>query len=589
MSSEFSSLNARSMTTESVVRSFVVPETFYQLTSNDHAFLLGPRGSGKTTLLKMLSCRYLARWDRLDPDAALGATGRLGFTGVFLPTDSLWTTQTHKSAGTMAFACQLLNRIVDAMQFRIEGQAKGGVAPRFPVTFSAAQEVELVKELSAAWGVAVQANTLRSLSSSLDRMLLSASSMSGSTSMSREPFQLAIHGVRAFNRIAGQPDHRWGILIDELEIAPDEIATRVMRLVRGGSSELILKISMSPSDRTGLLTDIGRPMPGHDFVPVHLLSQSMAAKRQFTQVLWHQALEQADIVPASVEASFGRSFQESAREEGILDPLRQEFELALSWDPEFARWFESRGLTLDALSKMDYDQRSAVVRKVYPLLVYRNGNFKITTRPDEWRRRSRKKEFEAFSGASQIINALEGNPRWIKSAFRIMIGSASRVNGQVDAPMQYSALLDVARSFESFLRFIPSPASPGRVVSDLSLIQLVDAVADFMHKRHTGEFTPDPPNSFTVEAAFAEQLGPIIDLGLHSGGIVHLRTSASSGLVNDHVGQRFRLTYLLAVRPTRSFPMRLGRAVNLGHILQHGGIGSSVFSDAGQLQLPWEA
>ncbi len=359
-----------------------------------------------------------------------------------------------------------------------------------------------------------------SLSASLERMLLSASDPAPGSPLARDPFQMATHGMRTFNRIAHQADHRWCLLIDELEIAPVEIVEHVMRVVRGGGSELILKASMSPSDhkRGGtLLTDIGRPMPGHDFVPVHLLSQSPAARRHFAQVLWHRTLDEAGIDPVSIEASFGRSFQAAAHEEGVIDPIRAEFELALTWDKDLSAWFSERNLTLEKLESMEYVDCSAIARSTYPLLVFRNGIYKTKDHPKGWGRRSRKKEFEAFSGASQIITALEANPRWIKSAFRIMVGNVSRVNGQVDAPMQFSALLDVARSFESFLRFVPTPDVTGRVVNDMSLIQFVDAIAKTMHAFHTGKFSPDPPNSFVIDDSMARRFGPIIDLGLYSG------------------------------------------------------------------------
>lgn len=591
MTIDFNTLRAQDMSMEAVVSSFVVPETFDQLTTNDNAFLIGPRGSGKTTLLKMLSCRYIQHWNRLDQASARRHTGSLDFTGVFLPTDSLWTTQTHPSAGAFAFGCQLLNRLVDAMQFRAQtAEAPDDREDRVGARLSPRQEVELVAELSEVWQVPVGAHTLRSLLASLDRILLTARSEAVGTPISREPFLMATHGARIFNRLVGEQEHRWGILIDELEIAPDEIVSQVMRLARGGSGELLLKVSMSPSDhmRSGVFDSvIGRPMPGHDFVPVHLLSQSMAAKRQFTQVLWEQTLRGAGIEPVSVETSFGRSFQASARDEGIVEPVREEFELALSWDKTLADWLEGRGLTVDKLDLLGYEQRSAMVRKIYPLLVYRNGIYKRSNDPVGWGRRSRKKEFEAFAGAAQIINALEGNPRWIKSAFRLMVERASPVNGHVDAPMQYSALLDVAQSFESFLRFLPAPVAPGRVVNDISLMQFIDAIAKSMSGFHAGPFNADPPNSFMVDERSAEWLGPLIDLGLHSGGIVHLRSGASSPILSDYVGQRFRLTYLLAVRPQLSFPMRLGRPVKLSRILTERGLVKLAESRQSQLELVW--
>src|SRR5690242_2644351 len=81
--------NARDLTPAEVARSFIPPSAFYDLLSDAHCVLEGPRGSGKTTLLKMLTPEAIAAWSDTDYEI----DRNVGFIGVFVPADVRWAKQ----------------------------------------------------------------------------------------------------------------------------------------------------------------------------------------------------------------------------------------------------------------------------------------------------------------------------------------------------------------------------------------------------------------------------------------------------------------------------------------------------------------
>src|SRR5688572_26739899 len=79
--------NARNLTRDEVVRTFVPPQAFWRLLSAKHHVLLGSRGSGKTAIAKMLSHDHLSRWDAPRAKAAIFSKA---FVGMYVPTRLEW-------------------------------------------------------------------------------------------------------------------------------------------------------------------------------------------------------------------------------------------------------------------------------------------------------------------------------------------------------------------------------------------------------------------------------------------------------------------------------------------------------------------
>lgn len=559
----FGTLNAKRMTPAEVARTFVTTDIFREISGFDHCYVVGPRGSGKTTLLRMLQGASLISWQARE---AVTYRNRVGYSAIFLPADELWASQAKPASARAAFAVQMLLSFLDTVQYRT---TQGGDPIHLPADLAPGDESRFVLECSQGWGVSPTSHTVLGLQAALDLTLLRLGEGAEEVGRIGSPgtLELLRFGIRAFNRSVGQSNHRWALLLDELELAPPAIHEEVLRFVRGGTGELILKVSMSPFDRYmhSFPARAGAPSSGNDFRAVYLSGQSRQDIRRFTEGMWRETLRSAEYR----QVTMGRAFDSGDHDAGTNDPRGAAEVVAVlrrarDSDPSFNRWLRSRHVDIYRLDELTYNQRSATIRKVYPLLVFRDAL--LTFRDGRPVRRSRKKHFEPFTGAQAIAAALEGNPRWIKSAFAEMLRSYDPASEQVLPGMQLDALRGVAARFDALLHVLPRTSGDGRPVS---VPALVDAIAIYFNQQNLGEFSADPQNCFTVDADVERPVLDALALALYAGAVVHVRDRTSSAVLTEFHGQRFRLAYVLGVRDGKEFPLRLGKDARLSKIVSN--------------------
>ncbi|MGW9264984.1 ORC-CDC6 family AAA ATPase [Gordonia terrae] len=576
--------NAKKMSPLEVADSFVEPPAFRSLMTKDHCYVIGPRGSGKTTLFRMLHGESLMAWKGIKGKEA---QQRIDYSCIFLPADELWASQTSPETGVAAFNTQALIAFVETTLYRTGQRDSYDNDVHFPVVLSHSGEVELAQELADAWGITVRNHSLRGLLSALDLCLLKISNddLDGLGRVgSSDPLTLLTFSIRAFNRQAGQFNHMWALLLDEMEIAPPEIHHSVVRFVRGGSAGLILKISMSPFDRYSDSFGVGNsPIPGHDFQTVYLADLTQRDVRRITTGLWNEAVRERGLKTRSLESALGsdsrplpKVYQHyRGRPRPLAGEIGEFVDYMQARDRTFAAWLRRRSISAADIENMSYAERSATVRKVLPLLVFRNAILEF--RNGQPSGRVRKKQMEPFTGFEAVTKALEGNPRWIKSAFAQMLDAYDARAEVVGPGFQFDALTRLTNRFESLLRVLPSRAPSA--ISPSIVPVLVDTIADYMHSANTGDFTADPVNCFTIDRRVPEHILDALVLGLYAGAFVHVRNRRSPAVLTQFTGERFRLAYLLGVRDNREFPLRLGKDIALSQIL------SVSNEDSGQMQI----
>lgn len=582
----FDTFNAKKLSAREVAMSFVVPSVFAGIAGADHCYVIGPRGSGKTTLLRMLHGESLMAWrGREAEELRAGIT----YSSVFLPADELWASQTTPETSRAAFTAQMLYAFVESMIYRTSIHDSSNNEIHLPVVLDHGQEVELIQQCAEAWGFKGINPSFYGIQGALDLYLSRLPDMNVDeigVFGRLDSLALLSTGVRAFNRAARQPNHRWALLLDEMELAPPAIHQAVISHVRGGSSELILKVSMSPFDRYMHSYGAGGgPIPGHDFQTVYLSGQSRREIHQFTAGLWRESLRSRGLAQAHMSQAlpiFKSTHPPEPREQSE-DELISVLRSARAHDSDFAQWLRTRRIDINALEELSYNQRSATIRKVFPLLVFRNAL--LNYRDGRPVRRSRKKSLEPFTGASAIVTMLEGNPRWIKTAFAQMLNFYDPRDQRVSPGFQYDAIMGLANSFESLLRVLPRREPEVRSVP---VTDLVDAIATYLNRQNTSSFSPDPPNCFTVDGDTPPDVINALVMGLYAGAFVHVRDRRSPAVLSDFRGQRFRLAYLLAIRDDREFPLRLGRDVRLSTVLHTLGIGPALRKPSSALvELDW--
>lgn len=570
------SLNAKRMTADQVASTFVVPAGFERISSQDNVYVIGPRGSGKTTLLRMLTDESLMAWKGREADQA---RQRIQYSSVFVPADELWASQASIPDVRAAFAAQLMLAVVEAMAHRISGD----VNVHLPASLAPRDEAELATHLGTLWGMPNVAGGFNGLQAALEVFLADLPRLNRSQHplSGAESLRLVVLAVQAFNRAVGQVGHRWALLLDEMELAPPEVHGMVTGFVRGGSPIVSLKISMSPFDRyMEYYGDEARPAPGHDFQTVYLSGQSSRDLRTLTYGLWAEALRargwpHQDMTGVLADREYSRR-ERAARDSTGIALVASMAER----DEELRKWLHRRDIDLNNAARMNYFQRSSTIRKIAPLLIYRDAL--LNFRDGNPVLRSRKKSYEPFTGASAVVTILEGNPRWIKSAFSQMLEYYDARKASISQGFQLDALQDVATRFEALLRVLPTRQGTGAAAPPL---QLVDAVARYLRQRNLGRFSADAPNSFVVDRRTPPEVEKGLLLALYAGAIVHLRDRQSPAVLSTFTNQRFRLTHLLSVRDGKELPLRLGKDVNLSSVLAP----ASRRSTSSELPIDWTA
>lgn len=557
-SGSMDTLNAKRMTADQVASTFVVPGSFDRLTGQDHVYVIGPRGSGKTTLLRMLTGENLTAWTGPSADSARRG---IRFSSVFLPADELWASQTTNINARAAFSSQLFLALVDTLLYRLSGNSN----VHLPATISPQSEAALTAHFAKLWGLENVVGGFHGLQAALELFLARLEY----TDVERHPFagpevlRLFVLAVQAFNRSAGQTSHPWALLLDEMELAPAAVHEMVTSFVRGGSPLVTLKISMSPFDRyMDYYGDNPNPAPGHDFQTVYLSGQPTRDLKTFTQGLWAEALRARGLPQIPLMHVLSAS-ETSRREDRNRDrQISSQIASMADRDESLRVWLLKRGVNAHDISSLNYNERSSTVRKIMPLIVYRDAL--LNFRGGRPLLRSRKKSFEPFTGPSAVVTVLEGNPRWIKSAFAFMLDYYDVRAGSVSRGFQFDALTSVASRFEALLRVLPTRQGTGDSVPPL---EVVDVISRHLRDRNLGPFSADAPNSFTVDARTSDEVRRALLLGLYAGAIVHIRDRKSPAVLSSFTGQRFRLTHLLSIRDGKELPLRLGKDVSLSSVL----------------------
>jgi hypothetical protein len=568
----FETLNAKKLSNAEIAASFVVPAQYDQLVGTDHAYLIGPRGSGKTTLLRMLQGQSLVGWDHPRADHY---RSRIRYSSVFLPADRLWESQLADSrVGVAAFTTQMLYALVETMLYRLGDTEEGPVL--HPAKLRHLSEVELVAECAEAWALRLRSPSLRGLLGALDLRLHSIASFIESESspgsiqseswLSLPTIYSFQFGIRAFNRHAGQPDHRWALLLDEMELAPPHVHQQLRQSLRGGERSHILKLSFSPFDRyiSSREQDAGEAYPDNDFKAIYLWYGSRIGSRKFTRGLWHRMMSETFSAAKSPNAVLGQSeidvsgatwraqgYRRNSKQMKLLTQMKRQ-------DYAFRDYLVHKRIDLRTIDTMSYDEKSATIRKVYPLLVFRDAVLRFEG--GVGKRRQRKKVTECFTGADAVSAALEGNPRWVKAVFSKLLSAYD--GAKVRPGFQYDTLKESAERFEALLRILPSASQDGRTVLDL-----INDIAAYFSARAFGIFSPEPPAVFRVDDQVSDGIIETLTIALSAGAVVHLRGRHSPVVLNDLRGERFRIAYLLAIRDGREIPMRLSKTTNLSSIL----------------------
>jgi hypothetical protein len=582
----FEAFNARFLSAREVASTFVPPPQYDSLLERNHSVLLGPRGSGKTTLLKMLQLRSLAAWNH---ERAPEVRARLPFHSVFLGTDVLWgsqlesrtsviadrekTAQIRRTSFRLHLALAFLNSIEEAREPAIAAHPE---LARFAIKMDRDGEAGLADSLASIWHAPPATRTLLGIRTTLQSHLTDLLALVNRLRVDPacplpdfahlEPIASVVQAIDLVNRVIGDPERRWAILCDELEIAPEIVRTELFATLRSITQPITFKFSFFPysSDlKPDTVADPNAPTAGNDYTPLNLTYGHREAAYAFCEALLRGMVRGAG-GPSNVkpEDVLGDGWFDGGRRNrrspgsayGPDGEYAKRIQQLLRADPSFGHWFKSRRFNVRDLAEMKENEQ-ATFRKALPSILVRSEFLRTSNvlRP----RKSR----ALYTGAHSMFSLTEGNPRIFINLMRPLVDEYVRRAGTVGADDQArSADLTIHR-FQASLSAIPTK----KAGSVRSILHLVRIVGDYFESAQLhSPFNPEPPGAFEVDDDIEIELRDLVGRALNAGALVRIETKAGP-TVGTLTGARLRLAFTLA--PEHKLPLSVGRQVNLSTIM----------------------
>jgi hypothetical protein len=577
----FSAFNARHLDAEKIAQNFVPNSNFHQLASLQHGLVVGPRGSGKTHLLKMLQPKALASWDHSKAEPMRAS---LGFIGVFVPADEAWKQQI--SCIAEAIEQPLALRFTDAI---FVAHFQRALLDTFlqlthdrpqhdngflKIDLSRERESDLCKCLANSWNLNPLIFSLLGIKQSIvDRMAKlhevashSPDQLAQLLSTSQTALvPCASQGIEAFNAVSGQYQARWGLLFDELEIAPDTIQRMLFSCLRSTDQRLVFKIAISPSASAAeVFHSVLGPSAGNDFEEISLYADPRDSQG-FCEALWTRLASASDktnsvLYPTTVlghsvfhTLDIRRTYQRGGAWQRTFRELAQK-------DPSFREVLSRKGVNPYALERAPAELMDAVVRKAAPLVGFRN--LLIDQGPSRKGeksslRKGKRSTSKIYSGWEAVCLVSEANPRWFTGIARQLLIERSRGSSGKDITVdkQFRVIYGASQKFKDYITTIPSKVAGPDNANKGGLRYLVDELTSaFRRSILEDTFTLDPVMTFEVPHECDEALRDAIADGLYSGAFIPVGGLEGRSVFSLVAGTRLRLTHLLA--PLGPLPLR---------------------------------
>lgn len=592
--------NARHLTSAQVAEAFIPPPQFEQLLNNNNSLLVGARGSGKTTLLKMLQIQALKKWKELNNIEQFP----VGFLGIFVPADVRWSKQlsikangiTSPSERTTLFEAAFTGSICIALVDTLEQAIKHSAIKtdtNNPIEFSRPIEANLCTKLADIWGVKVEIPSLQALKHKLrycqtllPKIALSLKSGARLEQVLNENTFLGIgwldalsSAVETINEIFDCHSKKWALLVDELEIVPDELLSLIVSPLRSTCSNLIFKYSISPTGtKSGIISslDTSDPTPENDFKIIRLWHTDRDQIRIFASKLLTSALIARNLTSDTQGISDALDWSKNAeQEESIegklsLEQKRQQFRELADKDQSFKKFIDNKNISIENLSTSDETPLGPLIRKISPLVYFRNYVLKSWKDGVEKQSRRSKISSQPYTGYPNLLDLTEGNPRWILNLADTLSAECNVRSLDIKQPsVQNAAVENFAKRFMSMLKVYPVGINAAQ---NITIFSFIDSLAKYLNNRiYDKPFTADPSLSFSVDKEAAELYGDIIETCIHLGALVIIDPESSDDstlLLGGKAleGRKLRICYRLA--PLFFLPLRSNKQTKLSSVFK---------------------
>lgn len=604
--------NARNLSRQELVETFIPTQSFWRLLSAKHHVVLGARGQGKTALAKMLSHDHLTLMAQTrDEPRARSAISNQEFIGTYLPTRLEWVGGLKNKSWlnerqreellqwrlNIASCIAFIPIAASCISTYVEGRAK-----------QAQIERELTNQLSKDWIVESKASfdDLLQLRRHLEdtdyrkQIQLLRERAVGSLPKGELPVGLAFdielfaplrQGIRRLSRILSiNPNCTWLLCLDEAEFL-EEMDHRIINShMRAYPDNLFVKLTTMPYCHYTLDTNIGAPLVhGQDFAYVNMDSDRVLTARakgdmdtigtQFGRTLFRRLIDASD--PLILEGSDRDAYSaaEVLGESELLDPRRED------WQPgsENFRLLEKYASpdTIARAHKLagTHGFRYAISRKI-------NGPLLLRKQVDELKGN---KALTAYSGARMAIRCADDNPRHLIRIFNALLMLRSWKDKRLMATRRRAAWISPEDQTRAMCTLSTSTLNQYRTFPEVGpeLHAFLCMLGDFMHADlHKRPLTTDQITSVMIDGPISEKDWKLV------------RVAVGHGLLHPNVGSgnpdempwregTFHLAYALA--PHFLLLPRRGKAARLAAIQEFNGMTAKQkesFLPSGYSQLP---
>lgn len=585
----FESLNARHLTPEEVAQRFISPEVFDELVLPTNSIIIGPRGSGKTTLLKMLQIPAIKNWSHVKKDEHLNS---ITYISAFIPTDITWkeqwstidqsaiNSQTKQLIKDSVFVTHVIRSILEGVRHCLEIiNSSNPRLSELSINLSKDDERKVCELVSDLIKIPCEIPSVEFLEFSLRRRLVDLGALINSIRVNPSgsdypeyinlPFAETLSGlISIINLVIKRPNQKWAFLFDELEIAPEGIRQKLIRLLRSTYDQnIILKLSISPySEDFDLFGDPSSPSAENDYKAINLWYSTKEDARPFCKKLFEQVCKRYGVDDATPETILGFSEFDLGNKLNSLSGtayasnslLVQRFKSLYKKDSSFREYIQKRGVDLNSIDKMNEEERASKIRKITNIVCVRDTFLRDSGEKSTKRRPS------LYTGATSILDITEGNPRLFLGIVSKLIKVYSQKRVQVNASFQAKTILESSDRFRALLGTI---AVKVENEEHKNLNELLDDIGNFIYKEVViKKFSADPPTCFIVDDLTPKNVQNALGKALNAGAIVYMPENPGHALIEDLKKKRFRLSNLLA--PHYKIPMLASKARQLSSILK---------------------
>lgn len=433
--------NARNLSIQELVDTFIPTQSFWRLLSAKHHIVLGARGQGKTALAKMLSHEHLALLgEKKTEPRALSAIHDQEFIGIYLPTRLEWVgglkNKPWLDEGERENFFQWRLNIASCIAFipiakscistYVEGAVKQAKAER-----------ALVSQLSKDWLADENFEELMQLRRYLEdtdyrkqiqilreRVLgyFPNDEMPEGIAFGIDLFSPLRQGMRRLSDLLSiNKDCTWLLCLDEAEFLEKADHRIINSFMRAYPDKLFFKVTTMPYCHYTLSTNIGADLvPGHDFdyvnmdsdrvIQARIIGESDTIGTMFGRTLFKKIFEASEKSASSGGKEIPSAYDILGESE-ILDPQRKD------WDPQSDNFKMLETYASEATIKRarrlvgKKNFKSQISRKIHGALLLRKEMEKLKGN----------KAHTSYSGARMAIRCADGNPRHLIKIFNQLL------------------------------------------------------------------------------------------------------------------------------------------------------------------------